>query len=477
MRLLFFILTIFIPFLSLGQTRVLQPRPIKIDLANPKAGFSDLSKEEKKKWKAIQKEKKATLKGQEKYYQDKIDSANLANYAKYQALDNNNLEGSTRDNIKSISESYASPYKQQLKSKFNLPDTMQLDKLSDSSYVNQLNPELKASIQKEILAYVAQYTSLSPDSIQTLMDNGKYIYTPDGLLLTSDSLQNFQPQYRYYQDSLQSAIAASATEHLETQAMSTLGQQGASSQLGAIGQEEQMMFSSFEEMIASDEYLKLMESMPGKKAEIEKGMSNPTINKADLPPLTNYFEGHEDELSTAVAALSLAQSKPSFKEVLAEFFNQDMEGVQEQKAIERFSLSGYIQISSYDPVMIDYSPNLSYGFTGKASVGAGVSGRIKFGDGPDDKKDLFAYRGFMEYDLFKGIYLHGEYERSGIKVADTLSDQTHREWSDRWLLGIGKDIKLKGFLDGSILILYNFDEDLENSPNPGRIQVRYGIKF
>ncbi|UXX79789.1 hypothetical protein N7E81_01535 [Reichenbachiella carrageenanivorans] len=440
-----------------GQTPVLRPRPITIDLANPDAGLDNLSKEEKKKWKEIQKEKKKELKLQSKYYDYKLDSAQLAQYQKHQQL-----KQPSKEELTNLAKSQiVSP---QLP--IDLPDSVDISQLNDSSYFENLSPEVKKKILDELALYTSSYTQLSPDSLLQLKQ------------LLFDSLGNSNDSAASYaQEQKKQMIQMASSSTLETQAQNQMSNYGPTAELATYQHEEDMMFDSYEEMIASDKYQNLMASMPGKKKEIESTLKDPNLNPEDLPIAGSVFSGHEKQLANAMSTQEVIRKKPSFKELLQTFFDQDMAGVQQESMIQRFSLTGQIQLSNYDPLFIDYSPSIAYAVTGKIRIGTGVTGRIKIGEGKDEEKKLFGYRGFMEYDIFKNIYLHGEYERTGMMVIDPISDVESRNWTDRWMLGLGTDIKMPGILKGTLLILYNFDDDLANSPNPRRFQVRYGVKL
>lgn len=445
----------FITLIGHTQTPVLRPRPLTIDLANPQAGIEELSKDEKKKWKEIQKQKKKELKLKDKYYQYKWDSVQLANYEKYQQIQ-------LPDSLPTKDLYSKDKLLEELKSKYNLPDTTTLTDLSDSSFVQQMPPDL----QKALVQELASYTNLEIDSTWIISQDSLITMLTDSTHLLKDSIGNLSGQAAYTYG--ESAFQDKAEQHLGKYSDNSLA---------PADQQEEMMFSSYEDMIASEKYQELMASMPGKKKEIESALNDPTVDPQDLPIPESVFEGHEDQLAKAMATKTVVQQKSSCKEILKQLVNQDMTSIQEKTTIQRFSLSGYIQIAQYDPLLIDYSPNISFAITGRTRIGTGATGRVKFGNGPDDDKDLFGYRGFLEYDLFKNFYLHGEYERTGLIVKDLMSEVERRQWSDRWLLGLGMDIKLPSILKGTLLVLYNFESNLANSPNPRRFQIRYGVKL
>lgn len=438
-----------------AQTPVLRPRPITIDLANPKAGVSDLSKEDKKKWKALQKQKKKDLKALNKYYDFKIDSAQLANYEKYKEQ----KKDSSR--FKSLAKNHLDSQRPDL----GFADSIDVTQLRDSAYLQNLSPDAKQKLQKELTLYTSEYTDLSPDSLMQL----KALFL-DSIADSGDSTSAL------VQAQKKQAMSQFSEDALEKQGQQQLTNYGPTSELEANNQED-MMFSSYEEMIQSEKYQELMTHAPGMKSDLEKSIQNPGLKAEDLPLAESVFAGQEEKLTQAMTAQKVVRQKPSFKDLLKQFISQDMESVQQKSIIQRFSLTGQIQLSNYDPLFIDYSPSIAYAMTGKIRIGTGVTGRIKIGKGEDDKDNLFGYRGFLEYDILKNIYLHGEYERTGLKVTDQQSDVESRVWTDRWMLGLGTDINIPGLLNGTLLILYNFDNDLASSPNPRRFQIRYGVKL
>ncbi len=523
---LFFILVM--PFMALGQSKLLRPQPISINLSDPKSSFKEIGKEEKKVIKQLQKEREKIKKQKDKYYKQKLDSLTFSryelpaaltiidttqtyqdkkkNYSRYLSkyekgkgythLDSSNvayqkyasyklayaehklvkpffkLDSASRDSLQNhyiaeratysdslISDQYSSPY-------LALPDSssrQELDSISRDSLQNQ---------------YLTQGTTNTDSLIrdQLKIDNAQYD-SPYLALRDSTYRQNLDSIAR---DSIQNVdLSMMAVSKLESRVSSYVEKSGYTTGLADASQQEGMMFNSYEEMIQSNEYKDLMSTMPGKKADIESFAKNQAMNLENYPGLENVFKGHEKELTKALAVAKLAKEKPTWQEVLGELFNQDMKGIKEEPFKERFKITGQLQISQYDPILLDYSPGISYAITSKISLGTAVTGRVQIGKGnaTDDKKDLFGYRGYGEYDIFKGLYFHGEYERTGLMTDDPLTEEESRVWSDRWLIGIGKDIKMPGLLDGSILLLYNLDNNIQSSPTPKQWQVRYGVKF
>ncbi len=146
---------------------------------------------------------------------------------------------------------------------------------------------------------------------------------------------------------------------------------------------------------------------------------------------------------------------------------------------KRFYLGGTFQVIRETPTSLDLSPQLGYKLNKKLRLGIGGTYRIKL-----DKDywnqwgnyEVFGGRLFAEYDVL-WLFVHGEYERMSNLIEQTNSDGYQRVTANSAFLGLGKDLKLKGKLTGSIMLLYNFLHDADTSPYDKPFVFRFGVNF
>ena len=146
---------------------------------------------------------------------------------------------------------------------------------------------------------------------------------------------------------------------------------------------------------------------------------------------------------------------------------------------KRFYLGGTFQVIRETPTSLDLSPQLGYKLNKKLRLGIGGTYRIKL-----DKDywnqwgnyEVFGGRLFAEYDVL-WLFVHGEYESMSNLIEQTNSDGYQRVTANSAFLGLGKDLKLKGKLTGSIMLLYNFLDDADASPYDKPFVFRFGVNF
>lgn len=69
---------------------------------------------------------------------------------------------------------------------------------------------------------------------------------------------------------------------------------------------------------------------------------------------------------------------------------------------------------------------------------------------------VYGGRLYGEYEVVRGLLLHGEYERLSQGVAATDERPGSRRWQTSLLAGVGKTYQIAGKWQGSVLLLYNF---------------------
>lgn len=474
MKYVVLILMVFYVLDVAGQTKVLHPKPLVIDLSKPRESApKNLDRKAKKKWKALKKANRLEKKALNKLYAAKLDSiqeltnlqmpdAGILNYFPDSSAYSDYRLG-ILDSLKLESDVYATSELQKLKRKYNIPDSLIHN---DSLHHKLFRP-------KDAVPGFLAFDSLALDTTVVAVNRDNLMETID---LDSSNVR-FYEEWTHINDSLNHIDYTALSEQV---AMQNIEKEFSSNllpeELGAGAMTNEDLLSSYQEAIGAEQYQELMSSMPGKKEELESRIKTQELSIDDIPVKPDFFAGKEKELLKAQEKLVIIKKKRAFKEFLKTLINQDMEGVKQQSFMERLALGGFIQVSGSKPVLVDYSPTVAYKVTSRIALGVGANGRFAIGDEPSDEKDMIGYRGFMEYDIIGRIYLHGEFERTGLQMEIAGTDSSVWDWTQRWLIGLGKDFSFGPKTQGSLLILYNLNNG-QPGPHSQNFQVRYGLKF
>lgn len=149
---------------------------------------------------------------------------------------------------------------------------------------------------------------------------------------------------------------------------------------------------------------------------------------------------------------------------------------------ERLVWGGNFQVHRKTPYGLDVSPQVSYKFTRIISAGIGGTYRLILNadkNGISSKENVYGSRSFIDFDVFKGFALHGEYEQmrmaaprtSSVPVTDRSQSRT---WIRNGLVGIKKSYSISKRLLGNAQILYNLLPD-QKIISPQRIVFRVGF--
>jgi hypothetical protein len=131
--------------------------------------------------------------------------------------------------------------------------------------------------------------------------------------------------------------------------------------------------------------------------------------------------------------------------------------------------------------MIDLNPSLTWLLSRHIAAGAGWNERIAFAKwnklSPSDR--IYGPRLFGSYNFKKGFSAKAEIEKMNTLIPNsTLStDAGTRQWVWSAFVGIKKDYKFIGKVNGNVQILYNIYDDHDNSPYFERLNIRMGFEF
>ena len=140
------------------------------------------------------------------------------------------------------------------------------------------------------------------------------------------------------------------------------------------------------------------------------------------------------------------------------------------------------QIVSLDPVIIDFNPVLGYKVNKKFHIAIGGSYRARYTEshannqlriGQDEL--TYGYRVFTEYNVWKMLSIHAEYERMSKEFEIGTSDTFERKWLEGVLAGVSSNYKVKGKLKGNFSVLYNFLYHFEQAVYASPWVFRFGI--
>lgn len=252
----------------------------------------------------------------------------------------------------------------------------------------------------------------------------------------------------------------------------------------------------------SDKYGKDLEERAAQEA-MEQGQINFPSNNPELQKIlgykemadevlnvnqskvkgVNYFEGKEEVLAKAME--QSAELKEKYSKVVN---SNDLSTATKRSSLEgdtfweRLVFGGTFQIHIDQQTSIDLNPELAYRINKKWNVGIGgnyrLNGEIDDLLGQARETQIYGYRVFTEYFLFKGFHAHLEFESLAAKsTASTVPSDTNKvEWNNSLLLGIERRFNLGANAQAQISLLYNFmhkNNPLYNSP----WNVRFGFSF
>lgn len=167
------------------------------------------------------------------------------------------------------------------------------------------------------------------------------------------------------------------------------------------------------------------------------------------------------------------------KKVFSELPNLDKkeEGVERESMkgtpfIKRIFLNGFLNLSVFDPPVMDVDLQIGYNITKKLSAGGGIFFRENFKDRPTlTTGDSHGYTGFANYDFLKGFFLYAEYRASISKsifkkespTTNPFQSSTNEEkdskpiWEHAPMAGIGRGIKISNSIIITMTVLYDFN--------------------
>ena len=194
-----------------------------------------------------------------------------------------------------------------------------------------------------------------------------------------------------------------------------------------------------------------------------------------------FFAKHQEKLKSMQG--NYGSYKKKFLKVKGESRWQKLKSnaMKGKSLRERLVLGGYTQVIKLRTNAVDLSPILGYKLSGFFVVGVGGTYRLHLGqDGlsPNTDQRVYGYRGYLEAKVYKGFYLHGEYESMRTDVPTQLPavDVSSRQWVEGLNFGVGKSYKIHKKINGYIQLLYNAAFEFNESPYSKKLMFRIGLE-
>lgn len=190
----------------------------------------------------------------------------------------------------------------------------------------------------------------------------------------------------------------------------------------------------------------------------------------------NHFAAHADKLKSAQEKLEKFKRKYTGEKTAAgKLIKQS--SLQGKPLGERLVWGGQFQALPGTAISVDLSPILGYQLNKLWMIAAGGSYRAELQPNKNyrlRKGETYGIRAFTEHKVFKGFFMHGEYELTNQAMTNNVQDTHTRDWIKGILIGIGNTYHITDKLKGHVTVLYNLAHQ-EQSPYPRPWMVRFGF--
>ncbi|HZY78797.1 MAG TPA: hypothetical protein VFE50_04695 [Cyclobacteriaceae bacterium] len=215
----------------------------------------------------------------------------------------------------------------------------------------------------------------------------------------------------------------------------------------------------------------------GKNPEALKAMGKQEVMKK----ATDHFAGKEQVLKEAMDKMSKVKSKYGEVKNLAEIPKRPPNPMKGKPFIERLVPGVTLQFQKANNFMVDFNPVIAYRVTGHLNAGAGWNERFSFlkWNKLSSSDRIYGPRVFVNYSIKKGFGVKAELEKMNavIPLNNLSPDAGTRQWVWSAFVGLKKDYKFIGRVNGNVQILYNIFDDHDNSPYTDKLNVRMGFEF
>ncbi|HMG94090.1 MAG TPA: hypothetical protein VK589_28715 [Chryseolinea sp.] len=229
---------------------------------------------------------------------------------------------------------------------------------------------------------------------------------------------------------LDSASIESATKRAEDRILNMEQMKGVKEQMKTAADKQ----AEYDALVQRYRDKKLTQQELTRKA---KNLVNDKINK-DVPEVKKGMDVINKSKSTVKGMLSKENNQMAGKPI-------------GQRLIPGITL----QSSKANVFVVDFGLQLGYRLTGRLRTGVGGIYRVGFDDSYKyfvKGQSIYGGRGYAEFLIRKGIYIHAEYEL--LEVPDNLSSPETRTIVSSGYFGIGKQFNISKKIKGHTLFLY-----------------------
>ncbi|WP_421977681.1 hypothetical protein [Roseivirga seohaensis] len=187
----------------------------------------------------------------------------------------------------------------------------------------------------------------------------------------------------------------------------------------------------------------------------------------------------QEKFDAAQEKLSEAKEKYGSLESLKDAPKRKPNPYKGDPFLKRIKWGGNFQINKDDPASVDIAVQASYLLNQRARFGTGVSYRVTVGKNfqqIDFKDQVFGTRTFLDYTIYKSIYLEALMEWTRARPKETAELPISHIWTRAFMLGAGNRFNITKKLKGTFTVLYNFSYN-ENSPHPSPWVFRAGFEL
>ncbi|MEO1049525.1 MAG: hypothetical protein AAFX87_02825 [Bacteroidota bacterium] len=197
---------------------------------------------------------------------------------------------------------------------------------------------------------------------------------------------------------------------------------------------------------------------------------------------TDHFAKHQDKLKAAQDKLSKYKKKyPGGIQSTKDLPKKRPNPLKGKPFIERVVPGFTLQALRREKATFDLSPQVSYLLSDRWRIGVGGTYRVDVDRESfhmSNDQNVYGFRNYVEFNLIKGFFLHGEFDALRTDVPNPLAvgpdDRIIRKWIFSPLVGIGKSYSFAKQIRGTMLVMHNFGSGID-SPYPNKVIVKFGF--
>ena len=378
------------------------------------------------------------------------------------------------------------------------------DSLTTIALINETKSEAQRALTRsengrKLLQNTEKYTVFLPEKNNQLLDSAHRQKVMNELHnLAKDELEK-QEVYREIKKELQPYLNSPYMQKLRETDLDSLTldsllalRQDLFRQLEKKLQEEIKKRPEFKELLKESKEFEKLSGLPEQyMRELEQFRNGEILQNKAMQEATarakKLLEENMPQIHEAQAKLAKLKKKysvvPSANDLSTATKRNSLKG---HPLNERLVAGLNLQILSLEPVRIDFNPVLGYKLDKKAHLAIGATYRARFSALPGGVSQrsgrdelVYGYRAFGEYNIWRGLAVHGEYERLSkeFEVGNNGSDIFERKWVQGALLGISGYYRIAGKLQGNYSILYNLIYDRQQAVYQSPWVFRFGFNL